>query len=83
MKRKPPITPAFVPYDPTIAKQDTSMVVYIPRECCHDGCRRVSTLAFKLSDFWLSSCERHTGQQLSINKALAQLGKLLQKRGAA
>lgn len=82
MKRKP-LSPPFVPYDPAIVKPDPGMVVYIPRECCHDGCRRISTLAFKLSDFWLSSCDEHTGQQLSINKALAQLpGKLL-KRGAA
>lgn len=83
MKQKPPLDPPFVPYDSTVKPQDKNMVVYIPRECCHDGCRRVATLAFKLSDFWLSSCERHTGQQLSINKALAQLGKLLQRRGAA
>jgi hypothetical protein len=48
-------------------------VVEIPRLCCVQNCRRQATVARKLSDFWVSTCDAHVHATLSVNKALEQL----------
>lgn len=47
--------------------------IRIPRICCAAGCKKVALYAWRLSDFWLSSCEDHQGGQFSINKPLLAL----------
>ena len=61
-------------------KKPLAKTVPVPRECCSAKCKKVATHAYKLSDFWVSSCDEHLGTTLLINKVFDAYGEPKRKQ---
>ncbi len=42
-------------------------VIAISGTCCHKGCTRVSAIANKVSDFWVTRCEEHASGEITMD----------------